>query len=167
ATTPDDPTIDAGLVQMGTLSWKKVDSNGQPLAGSVWTLTAKVVPGTPAGTVLNIVDCVAATATACTGPDQDPAAGSLNVSGLAYGTYDLTEVKAPTGFKILSSPISVTISAPATVIPDVTNVQQTVPAIPLTGGLGSDLYAIVAGLLLALTAGLVLTEFARRRRPNQ
>lgn len=167
AAAPDDSTIDAGLtidLRYGDLVWKKVDPAGQALAGSTWTLTSKALADGSFGAVTTITDCVAASVAACTGPDKDPAGGQFRVTGLLYGTYDLGEAKAPAGYKLLTSPIAVTIGGPTTVLSDVPNQPQDVPAIPLTGGLGSDAYAIAGGLALLVMLGLGAGELLRRRR---
>ncbi|GAA1789268.1 hypothetical protein GCM10009768_17880 [Leucobacter iarius] len=165
ATTPDDPTIDAGLIPaVGSLSWKKVDPNGQALGGSEWTLTPKPVGGAPVGPTLTITDCVAAAPTACTGPDTDPTAGRFALSGLAYGSYELRETRAPAGFVLLRDPIPVTVSSATTVLTDVVNTQQGVPTIPLTGGLGADGYRLAGGAFVLLMLGLGFGDRLRRRK---
>lgn len=74
------------------VTWSKVDDQDEPalLSGSEWTI---VGPGHAApGTV--IIDCVAAP---CTGLDQDPVAGQFELENLAWGSYTVTETKAPEG----------------------------------------------------------------------
>ncbi|KRC46981.1 hypothetical protein ASE16_16490 [Leifsonia sp. Root227] len=146
-----------------SLQWRKVDATAAKnvLAGASWTLTAQ-----PSGTPITVTDCVAASAASCTGADTDPAGGQFLVRGLTPGGYQLVETKAPVGFVLNSTPIAVTVSATTqtTVLPDVVNQQQTVPVIPLTGGLGTDYLVITGGGLLAVMAGLGLWQFLRRRR---
>lgn len=86
-----------------SVGWRKTDPTGvvirtatQPgtdLRGSVWRLTG---PSHPQG--VEVEDCVAAAAAACTGLDQNPAAGEFEVTGLQWGDYRLTETQAPTGY---------------------------------------------------------------------
>lgn len=78
----------------GSLKWKKLDSDAAtPLAGSEWTLTG---PGLPGGTT--ITDCTQAPCPTEAYADQDPAAGLFELTGLAWGTYAVTESKAPAGY---------------------------------------------------------------------
>ena len=67
-----------------------------------------------AETAYRITDCVAAEESQCTGADKDPAAGKFRITGLGLpadrgglgtsGTYRLTEVKAPEGYFLDSTP---------------------------------------------------------------
>jgi hypothetical protein len=73
----------------GTLTWKKTDATTNALlGGSAWTLTD------PSGIGSAVTDCV----TTCTGLDVDPAAGKFKVSGLAWGSYTISELVVPTGY---------------------------------------------------------------------
>lgn len=81
----------------GELSWSKVDSEdeGQLLAGSEWELTG------PDGTTARIVDNGL--------NDQDPEPGRLRVTGLEWGSYTLTETRAPREYLLAQDPISVVV----------------------------------------------------------
>ncbi|MFJ4164506.1 SpaA isopeptide-forming pilin-related protein [Microbacterium sp. NPDC089698] len=146
----------------GTISWQKVDaaSTAHYLAGSEWTLRG---PGA-SGPTITVKDC---TATPCTGTnDTDARAGYLTVGGLAWGVYTLTETKAPAGYLLDTTARTVTIGAGALTasLGAIKNTQQTVPAIPLTGGLGADAYLIAGVLLAALALALASLQFWRRHR---
>ncbi|WP_314432342.1 SpaA isopeptide-forming pilin-related protein, partial [Microbacterium lacticum] len=79
------------------VTWSKTDaSSAALLGGSEWTITG---PGFPAPGVV-VVDCTAA---GCVGPDKDPVAGQFRLEGLVWGTYTVTESKAPAGY-VLGSP---------------------------------------------------------------
>lgn len=80
----------------GSVSWMKKDNYGDFLAGTVWNITG------PNGTNLEVSDCVADTATQCTGPDVDPGLGKFKVEGLKFGayTYQIDEASAPEGYII-------------------------------------------------------------------
>lgn len=68
----------------GSVSWSKVDSAGQTLAGSEWSLAPE------SGPAIDVVD---------NGDhDADSVDGKLKVVGLPWGKYTLTETKAPTGY---------------------------------------------------------------------
>ncbi len=145
----------------GTISWQKVDaaSTSHYLAGSEWTLRG---PGA-SGPTITVKDC---TATPCTGTnDTDARAGYLTVGGLAWGAYTLTETRAPAGYVLDTTPRTATVGATALTVSlgAIKNVQQTVPAIPLTGGIGADAYLIAGVLFAALALGLASLQFWRRR----
>lgn len=82
-------TFDTRLVDVktrkGTVSWRKTDTENNPLAGSSWTLTG---PGGQSRTITDNGE-----------GDEDPTAGSFRVIGLDMGAYTLTESQAPSGFQ--------------------------------------------------------------------
>ena len=81
-------TFDTRLVDVktrkGTVSWRKTDTENNPLAGSSWTLTG------PDGQSRTITDNGAG--------DEDRTDGSFRVTGLDMGAYTLTDSQAPSGF---------------------------------------------------------------------
>ena len=156
-----DGVVDGGVVNgrfTGSVTWTKVDAdNAAPLSGSTWTLTG---PDVPEGTVIS--DCEQATCEQGPYKDQDPTPGSFKVSGLGWSdqAYALKEKDAPAGYKVDKS------SHEFTIAPDgldysfdaaFENSKTTVPTLPLTGGLGMDIFLIGGGVLaaLALVAGIV------------
>ncbi|SPT52925.1 Predicted outer membrane protein [Actinomyces bovis] len=150
--------------QTGSVTWNKVDAaNKQPLSGSSWNLTGPT-GGTSATQVIE--DCVVADATGCANKlDKDPVGGTLRVEGLALGAYTLTEQAAPAGYKLDSktthnfelkpSELNFTFKDPFT------NEKTSVPTLPLTGGLGADLFIIGGGILGVAAMGFGIM---RRRR---
>lgn len=82
-------TFDTWLVDVktrkGTVSWRKTDTENNPLAGSSWTLTG------PDGQSRIITDNGDG--------DEDRTDGSFRVTGLDMGAYTLTESQAPSGFR--------------------------------------------------------------------
>lgn len=82
-------TFDTQLVDVrtrkGTVSWRKTDTENNPLAGSSWTLTG---PGGQSRTITDNGD-----------GDEDRTDGSFRVTGLDMGAYALTESQAPSGFQ--------------------------------------------------------------------
>lgn len=159
--------LDAGLVTNG-LSWEKVDATdaGHRLGGSEWTLTPVDAGNTPIGAPIAVTDCVAANAAACTGRDVDPGSGTFSVEGLTSGRWRLVETKAPAGYKLDPAPRYIEVSGATKFAAPITNVQQEVPTIPLTGGTGSFLFWATAGGLTALVAlGLAAQRIRRRRTP--
>ncbi|WP_182141280.1 SpaA isopeptide-forming pilin-related protein [Schaalia sp. JY-X169] len=165
-------TVDAGASvtctftnkdKPGTVTWEKVDSVNTStfLAGSEWTI---VGPNHTAGTVIQ--DCTSGT---CAELDKDPAAGKFKLEGLHWGTYTVTETKAPPGY-VLNSP-----SNSFTFTIDGLNAGNTVtdkgspflnhkaegPKLPLTGGQSAAMFTILGGGLLA--GALALTAMNRRK----
>ncbi|MDO5690190.1 MAG: isopeptide-forming domain-containing fimbrial protein [Tissierellia bacterium] len=97
--------------------------------------------------------------------------GFFEVTGLAYGEYELIEIKAPEGYAVLTVPVDFTINALSYTTEDVdipsdpdgtTNDAQEVPnkkvTIPQTGGIGTVIFAVVG---LTLMGGAVIA-FKRR-----
>lgn len=82
-------TFDTRLVDVktrkGTVSWRKTDTENNPLAGSSWTLTG---PNGQSRTITDNSD-----------GDEDQTDGSFRVTGLDMGAYALTESQAPSGFQ--------------------------------------------------------------------
>ncbi|MGH1550148.1 SpaA isopeptide-forming pilin-related protein [Leifsonia poae] len=155
-------------VDVTDVLWKKVDATAAHnlLSGAEWTLTPVDGNGKPTGAAIAITDCVAGSSSACSGADRDPVAGEFRVSGLGPGTYQLTETRAPAGFLLLKTPITVAVSRTSTTVAlaDIVNQQVPVPAIPFTGGAGSDLFRFTGGTVLALAVGLGVWQLIRRRR---
>lgn len=81
-------TFDTRLVDVktrkGTVSWRKTDTENNPLAGSSWTLTD---PDGQSRTITDNGD-----------GDEDRTDGSFRVTGLDMGAYTLTDSQAPSGF---------------------------------------------------------------------
>lgn len=81
-------TFDTRLVDVktrkGTVSWRKTDTENNPLAGSSWTLTG---PDGQSRTITDNGD-----------GDEDRTDGSFRVTGLDMGAYTLTGSQAPSGF---------------------------------------------------------------------
>ena len=106
-------------------------------------------------------------------------AGDILIEGLNVGTYYLEETEAPVGYNKLTKPIEVKITA----TPDATGVSETVeyknqndstytPAtnatvkvlnkagtqLPSTGGIGTTLFYVIGGVLMAVAAVLLVTK---------
>ena len=153
--------------QAGTVTWQKVDDSrpAQHLANSEW----KIVGPSPATTVLAVADCVATDAAGCANQtDKDHRAGHFSVTGLAWGSYQLIETKAPAGYRLTDTPYPFAISATALAVPvegsPFTNVRRDGPVIPLTGGIGRDAFFIAGLLIIAAGFGAVGVKRVRSRR---
>lgn len=136
---PDDSNeVYVGFPKKGSLTVKKVDENGEPLAGAEFTLTG---PG---------------------GYEEaktSEANGEIAFDDLELGSYTLVETKAPIGYRLLTGEISIEINE------DDLHITKTVEnslqgwEIPKTGGIGS-LGFLGAGFMLMAGAGW----FVYRRR---
>lgn len=153
--------------QLGAVVWRKTDVTGNRLGGSEWTLTG---PDSfahefklPSGKALEIDDCDSDN---CDGVDRDVKSGEFRISGLPFGKYSLTEVKAPAGYYRLSNPIEFEITAKT---PSLTfdlgglvNHPMVGPTLPLTGGIGRDAFSI-AGMTVTALGGLAVAALYRRK----
>lgn len=148
---------------LGKAYWQKVDAdNGEQLSGSEWSLVGPAGPTSDSVTVIDNTGQLG-----YVGLDTDPVAGAFEIANLGWGSYTLTETKAPAGYYLSDSPPSFTFTidaehlvfAPAN---PVENQKMQVPGVPITGGLGSDAFTI-AGSAFLLVA-LALLGMARRRR---
>lgn len=149
----------------GAVLWEKIDEAGKALSGSQWTLTGP--SNFNGGQGLAIQDCIAQEASSCTGADRDPKDGGFKIPELPWGEYQLEETKAPAGYYPLDEPLEFEVSADTLTLDlgPLENTRREGPAIPLTGGLGSDFYSMLGGGILA--AGLVgagLIRLRKRRR---
>lgn len=176
----------------------KVDKENQPLAGATFTLTGEklntvivkhqetstaedgTVTTQNKTTIITKTENVSYTAT--TGPD-----GKLTFTGLAAGTYIITEIKAPDGYNLLTSPITVTIGWNAPTSADsinctwsytwsgiegakdnntntITVVNTTGSKLPSTGGMGTTVLYAVGGALVLAAFVLIVTK--RRASEN-
>ena len=149
----------------GEVTWAKVETGTTTkLSGSEWKLEG--LGGFNDGNPLEIADCAGST---CDGPDKDPVGGAFKLVGLPWGSYTLTETKAPAGYVRSSAPITFTIGidSPAKLVwnhGDIENDRREGPAIPFTGGLGRDAFFIAGGGVLALGLAAAGVSNARRRR---
>lgn len=166
--TADSVTLTAGddvtctitnTAKTGTVTWKKTDDSGSALKGSVWTMTG------PDGTAVEVEDCTAASASACTGPDKDPADGQFAINGLRWGDYTLVEKSAPAGYTLDDTEHTFTVSGSTLKqsIGSFTNEQKPPVALPLTGGTGSQIFIIAGAALCAAGAVGALIKGLRRR----
>lgn len=89
----------------GSITWKKTDDDGAALGGSEWTVTP--TNATP-GHAFTVIDNGQR--------DTDAIAGELKVDDLPYGTYTLTESKAPEGFTKTDTTYPFTIDSKATTV---------------------------------------------------
>ena len=162
------PTLDLGQVVntriKGSATWTKTDERGNAIKGAQWSLIPLDSDGRPQpDRARTITDCVGTCAQG--GLDTDANPGVFKLVDLEYGSYQLIETKAPTGYVLDATPRTITISTQGQVaaLGNISNRKSAVPAIPFTGGSAADSFLIGGGAVLGITA-LVMTIQAYRRR---
>ncbi|MDO5688278.1 MAG: SpaA isopeptide-forming pilin-related protein [Pseudoscardovia radai] len=185
--------------QLGSVVWNKTDAGGERLAGSRWTLTFVPQGGSQADAVTkDIVDWDADAGSAdgvrpaeCDGNDPslpwscdvDDASGGFRLTNLPWGTYTLTETKAPANHQVArNATVTFTIGAPDAggaggasagaaldaINPDLGDIvnEETVGTLPATGGKGMvvALIAILGTLLVVIGVLIVPHRFRASRR---
>jgi fimbrial isopeptide formation D2 family protein/LPXTG-motif cell wall-anchored protein len=90
--------------------------------------------------------------------------GQAVINGLAYGTYYLVETKAPSGYNMLTTPVTVTIDANSLQTANAVQVADSQQfTLPITGGSGTLLFTL-GGVVLIGTACILI--FCTRRKKN-
>lgn len=99
--------------------------------------------------------------------------GKILIKGLAAGKYNLTEIKAPTGYNKLQSPIEVeikekTVSATSSTaevsLTQVTVENNTGAELPSTGGIGTTIFYVLGGILVV---GACIMLVVRKRMSSE
>lgn len=121
--------------------------------GDSWT--AKGLPGA-IFTLYSDEDCTVVVDTATS--DND---GYATFTGLDTGTYYLKETAAPEGYVKSDKALEVTITED--VADNTVSVSFANSPIPHTGGMGTTLFSIVGGVLIAM-AGTIFVISRRKRR---
>ena len=149
---------------------EKVDaSTKEKLSGAEFTLTYKNASGADENaTATGIID----------GKIVIGSDGTATITGLNVGTYTLTETKAPDGYIIQTSRITIVVSNSGVTVGDksasknddgkyVVTVENTAGTVlPNTGGSGTIMYTL-GGLLLIMGAALMYGFVSRRRRERR
>lgn len=165
---------DFPLPLFGSLTWEKTSAAPQSelLTGSEWSLVPLDSNGVeiPAEAVA-VVDCVEASMADCTGADVNPAAGELKLVDLELGTYHLHETRAPVGYRLLTTPVVVTLDEAsldaqgALSLGAIENEMQGVPVIPLTGGESEQSYLFAGGAAALLALLLIALRLRKKILP--
>jgi LPXTG-motif cell wall-anchored protein len=178
-TDPDDP--DTPKVITGGLTLYKVDGlDNTGLAGASFKLMKRTgsdfAVDKAAGYVANAETGVELSATSGGSADT---LGKFQFEGIAYGNYWLVETAAPHDYRLIGTPIAVTIDehsyddslllAGAVADTGTTSNDLTVEnykgfQFPLTGGMGTLLFVVI-GIVLVGLAGIVIVS--SRRKSNQ
>lgn len=153
----------------GSALWQKVNEGTGPqrahLSGSAWSLSG---PSVPRNTI--VVDCTKAPCPSSAFSDRDPRPGFLEIGELEQGKYTLVEQKSPAGYVRDQTPHSfqITVQKLKYEFADpFVNRQQSVPSLPFTGGLSSDMFLLGGGALVAVSMGSLWYFLRRNRRHGQ
>ncbi len=83
--------------------------------------------------------------------------GKAVISGLAYGTYYLVELKAPDGYNLLSAPVVININDTSHLAGNEVLVDNSAKfVLPVTGGEGTILFTLAGALLIGASLTLIL-----------
>lgn len=92
--------------------------------------------------------------------------GAAFFAGIADGTYYLEEIAAPAGYNLLKDPVEVTVAGSKTEIAKLTVTEQvansTGTELPSTGGMGTTIFYVLGGVLMA--GAFVLLVVRKRMR---
>lgn len=97
-----------------------------------------------------------------------PASGKFTITGLDSDTYYLEEIVAPAGYNLLKAPITVTVKNDGTVTygdnstGEVRVLNSTGTELPSTGGMGTTIFYVLGGVLMA--GAFVLLVVRKRMR---
>lgn len=182
----------------GSMVWHKIDADGEGrLAGSEWQLV-RITNRKGEDIAENqrkpvtVTDCIVDGRNAVCGKDsidRDPSAGGFRVEGLDWGTYRLTETKAPRGYELPDGTTTFytfeigrsNFTEHGFVIPklhkgdgsgdtvdggDITNTPIRVSALPVTGGTGNGTRTSLpyAAIVLSAASIIIAAAIAAGRR---
>ena len=155
--------------QVDVYKYTTKDKNETPLAGAQFVLY-KTVNNVKYYAVVDDNNKITGWTTEGVKPDENadesktyasvfttPASGKFTITGLDSDTYYLEEIVAPAGYNMLKDPITVTVKDDGTVTygnnitatPDVKVLNQTGTELPSTGGMGTTIFYVLGGVLMA------------------
>ena len=159
--------------RVNVLKYTMKDSEQVKLAGAVFTLS-KNSDGTNPIALIKVKDNVYRVAkageTGITEITTDET-GAFTIEGLDSDTYYLIEKTAPAGYNVLKAPVKVVIDKEGKVTygddnavanPDVKVLNQTGTELPSTGGMGTTIFYVLGGVLMA--GAFVLLVVRKRMR---
>ncbi|MCF2596772.1 SpaH/EbpB family LPXTG-anchored major pilin [Pseudoflavonifractor phocaeensis] len=163
--------------QTKTYTWKvdvfKYTMDGETekaLAGAKFTLSKNADGSNPIALVSEGNNVYRVAKTGETGTVTEittDATGKFTIQGLDADTYYLTETKAPDGYNKLAGPITIVIGENGVVngtteaplgVDEVKVLNQTGAELPSTGGMGTTIFYVLGGVLMAGAAILLVTK---------
>ena len=103
--------VGTGFDSCGSVRWLKKDDTGALLAGATFQVcqTHSYNPGT--ATYTDITDVCVTSILDNSSPDTDATSGEFQVDGKPLGRYVITETAAPTGYDIVTGPVTVNVTS--------------------------------------------------------
>ncbi len=170
--TPESKTY-TYVWKFDVLKYTMKDSTDTPLAGAKFVLY-KTVDGKNYYVKATNGKVTGWTETKAEGTVfETPDDGSFTISGLDADTYYLEEVEAPAGYNKLAAPVKVTITASINATTNVGTAtvtygenstgtvkieNKTGVELPSTGGVGTTIFYVIGGLLMAVAVVLLVTK---------
>lgn len=152
------------------LKYTMVGETETALAGATFTLSKNSDGSNPIALVSEGNNVYRVAKTGETGTVTEittDATGKFTIQGLDADTYYLTETKAPAGYNKLAGPVTIVIGANGVVnatteapqgVDVVKVLNQTGAELPSTGGMGTTIFYVLGGVLMAGAAILLVTK---------
>ncbi len=143
---------------------KKHNSDGKMLAGAVFTLSHNQDGSNPISFNKNAKGEYVVAANGEYSSITTDDTGTFTIIGLDARDYYLTETTAPQGYNKLADPIKVTVGGDGSLkqddvtTEDIDVLNQSGSLLPSTGGIGTTIFYVIGGLLMAVAAVLLITK---------
>ena len=167
--TPDSQTK-TYTWDVDVFKYTKVGETETALAGATFTLSKNADGSNPIALVSEGNNVYRVAKTGETGTVTEittDATGKFTIKGLDADTYYLTETAAPAGYNKLAGPVTIVIGENGVVngtteapqgVDEVKVLNQSGAELPSTGGIGTTIFYILGGLLVAGAVVLLVTK---------
>lgn len=96
------------------------------------------------------------------------ATGNFEMKGLAYGDYFIEEIKAPTGYNLLTQDVHFVVDKNSYAQDNTITIQNSnQPVIPVTGGIGTIIFFVGGGALMATALFFLLKKKKKDEDENE